>query len=145
MIVYGEGLRPWIEGRIGAKILAGSQFLGRVKDGIPVAVVGFTGYTDDDVEIDFAADQGGISRQLMNATWTYVFRVLGCVRCTAQVRDDNVRSLKLVKRFGFVHEGTKRKAKDGHDVLMFGLLREDYDKRDGQLGLERRTKTADAH
>lgn len=142
MIVYGEGLREWLEQRIGAKILPGSQFLGRVKDSVPVAVVGFTGYTNDDVEIDFAAEPGGISRQLMNATWTYVFRVLNCVRCSAQVRDDNFSSLDLVERFGFVHEGTKRKAKDGHDVLIFGLLREDYDQRNVQLGLKRRTKAS---
>lgn len=136
MIVYGERLRPWLERRLGDSLPPGTQFLGRVKDGVPVVVVGFTQYYGDDVEVNLAADPGSGTRGFINIVFAYVWGQLGCTRCTAFIREDNAKSMNLALRMGFQLEGRKRKAKAGHDVLMFGLLREDY----GKV-----TKTPEAH
>ena len=39
------------------------------------------------------------------------------------IREDNRRSIKLAKRLGFVLEGRKRKARQGKDMLVFGMLK----------------------
>lgn len=123
MIVYGEQLRPWLEQALGEPV-PNAQFLGWTVNGEVASVVGFHSYYGDDVELSAAAVSG--SPAYVRAIFDYVFVQLKCRRCTARVRADNKRSLKLVRRLGFVKEGVMRKARAGHDLLIFGLLKEDY-------------------
>lgn len=129
MIVYGPGLREWLEAKLGDKLPADAQFIGRVlkeNDSIPVAVVGFSNFTGDDIEISVASDRGGGTVGLVESVFSYAFANAGCSRITIHIRDDNAQSLKMAKRLGFTYEGTKRKAKAGHDLHIYGLLREEY-------------------
>lgn len=127
MIVYGERLRPWIEAKLGLEF-PNAEFLGVTHHGKPVCVVAFNQWTGDDVEINVFAEAGTGSRTLLNLVWAYVFEQLKCARCSVSIREDNEKSLRLAERLGFVLEGRKRKAKDGKDVLIFGLLKEDHGK-----------------
>jgi RimJ/RimL family protein N-acetyltransferase len=125
MIVYGEGLRSWLESKLGDKMCKDAQFIGRLKTeyGDPVAVIGFHSYTGEDIELAVAADPGGGTPGLLQCMYNYIFRDSGCNRCTVQIREDNLKSIKLAKRLGFKYEGAKRKAKEGKDMLIFGLLK----------------------
>lgn len=125
MIVYGDGLRDWIESKIGTQLPSGSQFLGRTRDGELVAVVAFANYTGDDVEIYTAAMPAGLSRQLLSAVFTYIWKQLGCTRCSSRVRVDNAQAIVLNERIGFRKEGLMRRACDGVDVLIMGMLKEE--------------------
>jgi RimJ/RimL family protein N-acetyltransferase len=124
MIVYGEALRGWIEAKLD-KLPEGAQFIGRLVDDKPVAVVAFHSWTGDNVEMAVVAEPGGGSRGLLNWLFGYAFDQLKCVRATARVVEDNARSIRMVERLGFIQEGRLRRAKDGKDVLIFGLLKEE--------------------
>ena len=126
MIAYGDGFKPWLEAKLGTTCAPGTTFIGRIKDGQPVVAVGFCNYRyGDDIELSVAAEPGSGTAGLLGCIWAYVFEQLGCSRCTAHIRDDNAASIRLAKRLKFKHEGTLRKARDGHDVHIYGLIRED--------------------
>lgn len=55
----------------------------------------------------------------------YPFMHLGCNRITVRVLATNTASLKLMKKLGFVEEGKLRKAVDGVDQFIFGMLRDE--------------------
>ena len=62
----------------------------------------------------------------------YVFEELRLNRLWCEVLDFNTSAQKMHRRFGFVHEGTRRQhiMKDGeyHDVEVFSILKEEWDK-----------------
>jgi len=76
----------------------------------------------DDCEVSFA---GRITPTALRRIFGYVFGTLNCVRCTAHVDERNSRMRALMPRLGFRHEGTRRSAYDGADVLMFGMLKQE--------------------
>lgn len=55
----------------------------------------------------------------------YAFDLLGCSRLSARTLAGNDRSADALLAIGFKQEGVKRRALDGTDVILFGLLRED--------------------
>ena len=134
MIVYGDALRPWLEAALGDPV-GTAQFIGRAVGGELVAVVAFHNWTGENIEMSCASLPGGATRGFLDVLFAYAFGQLGCVRCTARIHADNMTSMLLVHRLGFVLEGVLRKAKAGQDVLIFGLLKEEL------IYGRRRTKT----
>lgn len=130
MIVYGNGLKDWLQEKIGGQVAQDATFIGRIlRENDPssiVAACAFSNWTGEDVELSFAAEPGSGTVGLLRLIFGYVFGQLGCVRCTATVRTGNHQSLRLCKRIGFKREGLKRKAQQGHDLVILGLLREEY-------------------
>jgi len=63
---------------------------------------------------------------LYQRTFNFCFNVLRCKRVTALIRSDNVPAQSLAKRMGFQYEGCMRKASRGADVMIFGMVIEDY-------------------
>ena len=132
MIHYGNTpeevsiAREWLEARISEKVPDHAKFVGSGNGSIIHAVCAFSSYTGDDVELSFAYDRKLRGRGLLYAIFSYVFEQLQCARCTAKIREDNTDSIKLVSKVGFVEEGRMRKAKSGKDILVFGLLKEDF-------------------
>lgn len=119
-------LRNWIDAKLESKVADHATFIARVvNDFEPVAVCAFSSWTGDDIELSLAADNGSGTHGLVVAIFGYVFGTSGCARCTVRIRADNARSLKLARRLGFVEEGRQRKAKNGHDLIMFGMLKEE--------------------
>lgn len=60
------------------------------------------------------------------AVFDYVFRQLGCVRCTSITRKNNTKARKFLEALNFQLEGNIRKGYDGEkDALVYGLLREE--------------------
>lgn len=132
MIHYGNShkdtcvARKWLNNRIGMKVARHAKFIGSSKDGYLTSVCAFSSYNNEDVELSFACDKDAGTPALLFAIFAYVFKQLQCTRCTAKVREDNAESINLVTRIGFVQEGRMRRAWSGKDVLVFGLLKEDF-------------------
>ena len=125
MIVHGEGLRAFIEHKLECTLDPKCQFIGRVRDGKLIGVLGFQHWTREDVEVLWAGERGFGSKALANVAWHYIWETLGCTRCTGYIRADNTHSLRLAERMGFVREGVKRRARNGVDVIVVGMLREE--------------------
>ena len=56
----------------------------------------------------------------------YPFEQLGCERITGLVLEDNKAARKFDEGVGFQLEGTIRKAHQGKNILIYGLLREEF-------------------
>lgn len=65
-------------------------------------------------------------RGLFKKCFEFCFVVLKSNRVTALIRSDNDQAGQFASKIGFSYEGTMRKAADGLDVLIFGMLPEDY-------------------
>jgi RimJ/RimL family protein N-acetyltransferase len=61
------------------------------------------------------------------------FSGLGLARIYAQVLADNRASLRVLDKLGMVNEGVKRqhvqKGRRLHDVVLYGLLRDEWSRR----------------
>lgn len=124
MLVFGDELRPMLEHHIGP-IDPNSITMGRFVDGQPVCLVSFGNLRRGDVEIMGWARPGGVDRGIIRALAAYVFQTLGVNRVTARAVVSNTDSQRILTRLGFRREGLIRRADDGEDVLIFGLLPEE--------------------
>ena len=79
------------------------------------------------------AQNQGFGRQAMELILDYAFGVLNLRKVSLEVTAFNENSIHLYESIGFVQEGVLRKHyywdSTYHDVLVYGLLREDYDAR----------------
>jgi RimJ/RimL family protein N-acetyltransferase len=55
----------------------------------------------------------------------YALDALNCKRVSARTVASNERCIAAMEAIGFRREGVKRKAHEGEDVVMFGMLREE--------------------
>lgn len=72
----------------------------------------------------------GFATEAAQAAVDFGFRELGLARVYAQVLAGNRASLRVVDKLGMVNEGVKRqhvnKARRLHDVVLYGLLRDEW-------------------
>jgi hypothetical protein len=125
VIEYGDALRPILEAKIGPIDPDQSITVARVENGRNVCLAAFTGWSKGDVELMGASEPGGITRKFIRELAAYAFDVLKVNRVTAKARMSNVACHKVLGRLGFKCEGVLRKADNGEDVLVFGLLKEE--------------------
>jgi len=78
-------------------------------------------------EITCAAETGMAWRpHVCLAIFQYIFKQLGCVRCTSITRKNNTKARAFLEALNFRLEGRVRKGYDGdRDALIYGLLAED--------------------
>lgn len=67
-----------------------------------------------------------LNRQMVADALAYPFVQLGCKRITAIVEKHNKRSRMMCRRLGFVEEGKLRKAGEKGDLLIYGMLPDEY-------------------
>lgn len=124
MILHGDDLRPMLEALIGP-ITPDSRTFGWHNGASVVCLVAFAHWSRGDIEIMGASRPGGIHRRMIRELARYAFDDLHCNHITARVLTDNAPSIRLLERLGFVREGLQRKADEGRDVILYGLIRED--------------------
>jgi hypothetical protein len=124
MIEHGDALRPLLEAEIGP-ITPDSVTFGWRDGGQLVCLVAFAHWSRGDIEIMGAARPGGIHRKMIRELARYAFSDCACNHISARVLIDNLPSIRLLERLGFVREGLQRKARDGQDLILFGLIPED--------------------
>jgi len=75
----------------------------------------------------------GFATEAARAMIDFGFSGLGLARIYAQVLADNRASLRVLDKLGMVNEGVKRqhvhKARRLHDVVLYGLLRDEWSRR----------------
>src|SRR6187399_3289054 len=88
------------------------------------AGVVFHEYRGHDVQISCATDTSAAWRpHIMRAVFGYVFKELGCVRCTSFTTKRNKSCRGFLEGLGFQLEGRIRQGHDGvKDALVYGLL-----------------------
>lgn len=74
----------------------------------------------------------GYMSEALSGFLDYCFHALGLKVVEARVFDDNARSVRMMERLGFTHEGTLRRAVLGwdgriHDDRLYSLLREEFE------------------
>ncbi|RLI02029.1 N-acetyltransferase [Candidatus Bathyarchaeota archaeon] len=100
----------------------------------PIGTIGFYNYITDYRRAEMGYDllkeywgQGYMS-EAVQAIIKYGFEELGLVRIEATVDPENIRSIKVLERNGFKHEGTLRKryyySGKWRDELFYGLIKE---------------------
>lgn len=127
MLVQGEELRRWVEEALGHDIPPVATFIAKLgPDGLPLSVIAFADWRVFDVEI-FLWSAGTLHRDFLRRVKAYAFDELRVqyVRCRAAA--DMPDWIEMVKRMGFVHEGTQRGGFDGTiDLLWFGIKPEEF-------------------
>ena len=94
-----------------------------------LAVTVFSAYTGINIDMHIAARPKShwLSRSYFNAAFELPFLVLEVPRVTGLIRAENIQAQRFVTRLGFQYEGRMRKAfPDGGDLMLYGLLREEY-------------------
>ena len=94
-----------------------------------LAVTVFSSYTNTNIDMHIAARPRSrwLSRSYFNASFELPFLVLEVPRVTGLIRAENLNAQRFVSRLGFQYEGRMRKAfPDGGDLVLYGLLREEY-------------------
>ena len=75
----------------------------------------------------------GFATEAAQAAVDFGFRELGLARVYAQVLADNRASLRVLDKLGMVNEGVKRqhihKGRRLHDVVLYGMLRDEWSRR----------------
>jgi len=94
-----------------------------------LAVTVFSSFTATNMDMHIAARPKSrwLSRSFFNASFEFPFRVLEVARVTGLIRAENLNAQRFASRLGFKYEGCMRKAfPDGGDLVLYGLLREEY-------------------
>ena len=94
-----------------------------------LAATVFSAYTGTNIDMHIAARPKScwLSRSFFHASFEFPFMVLEIPRVTGLVRAENLNAQRFVSRLGFKYEGRMRKAfPDGGDLVLYGLLREEY-------------------
>lgn len=104
-----------------------------------VCVVILTNFSMTNVDISIAMDGSQMrpkgTVKMYNAVFGFLFDTLHLARATGLVGASNVKAQKADETFGFKLEGVMRRAyKAGEDLLIYGLLPEEYYKHNWYRG-----------
>lgn len=93
-------------------------------EGDVLAAVAFDSFTPYECCIHLVVDDPlGVTRGTLRGVFQYPFVTCGFERLTALVSDANAASIAFLERVGFKLEGRKRKAIDGCDEMVYGMLK----------------------
>ena len=104
------------------------QCIGFARENELMCVVILYHQTTNGVFCSFAAtNPRWASKENIRAWGYWIFEQLKLDRVTAAIKKNNKRSRKFVEGIGFHVEGKLRKAVDGEDMIIYGLLKEEHD------------------
>jgi len=83
-------------------------------------------------EISLYNEGGSITRDIIRKVLTLFFYNKCYTRLTALVASSNRQAQRLAKICGFTEEGRLREAQEGEDVIIYSLLRREYEDKYGQ-------------
>lgn len=88
-----------------------------------VAGASFRDWNGASIEGQIAADRP-LTRGFLFAIFDYPFRQLGARKIVATTSADHIRSIRLLRRLGFVEEACLRDAAPGGDLIIYTMRRE---------------------
>lgn len=86
-------------------------------------VVLYKNYSSGDIEMVCAGEPGWVTPSILKFVFSYPFEQLNCNRITCLAHRKNKAMRNYLLRMGFKLEGVKRKALNGADLFIFGLLK----------------------
>lgn len=122
MIVSGPEHREYLETKLNYTLQPDAVFIANEK---PYGVAGFERFNGFDMEVHYSGEKGFITRPFLRCLAWYAFKDMGCDRLTGRIPAWRPDAVKLGLRLGFKHEGTLRRACNGEDILIFGMLKEE--------------------
>jgi L-amino acid N-acyltransferase YncA len=125
MIVAGPHVGHWVMSRIGGFFdPVCMSAIGWQNDGRLTAGAAYRDWNGVSIEGQIAADRP-LTRGFLFAIFDYPFRQLGARKIIATTTADHIRSIRLLRRLGFLEEACLRDAAWGGDLIIFTLRRED--------------------
>lgn len=125
MLLTDEHLREYFEDILGETTEL-ARFIGRVENGKIIGVAAVFNFDGHTCEVGWAGDRGWITRGFMILLTDYIYRQLGCVRCTSLIEAKNEHAVKQAEKIGFVLEGCIREGAPSGDVLVYGMLEKEF-------------------
>jgi RimJ/RimL family protein N-acetyltransferase len=97
------------------------------KDDSLVAGVTFYDHRGHSIMVAGAATSArwALNRQIMKELFEYPFVTLGCERMQSTVSVENRRSQRFTEGLGFRREGLLRRAYNGKDAILYGMLQDE--------------------
>ena len=143
MIVYpktheeGMFMARWMAGQLGEGLTSFGfneqgqplfQCIGFARDDELMCVAMLYMQTASGVVVSFAATNPRWASKENIAAWgDWVFRQLGKDRVSATILKSNKRSRKFCEGIGFKVEGKVRKAVNGEDMIIYGMLKQEHE------------------
>ena len=132
-LVFGEKGRvgDWVATRVGQYSSWGDFYaMGAEVNGKLSAGLVFNNFTPCSATVHLAISKPTrVLSELLDHAFLYAFDTCGLRRLTGLVEANNAKSLKIIKRLGFVEEGVMRQAgEDGQDIIIFALWPQNFRK-----------------
>lgn len=93
------------------------------RDGAANGVILYKNYASGDIEMVCAGEPGWVTPSVVKFALSYPFEALDCIRITCIAHKKNRAMRDYLIRMGFKLEGVKRKAINGADATIYGLLK----------------------
>jgi|TARA_B110000977_G_scaffold1268_1_gene1811 RimJ/RimL family protein N-acetyltransferase len=126
-----ERVGAWVADKVTQSCTWGSFYaMGAEVDGQIVSGVVFNNFNECNATGHIALSKPNkLFLELLDHAFTYAFEACGLRRLTVLVESDNSKSLKFVKRIGFLEEGAMKQAGSaGQDMIVLVLWPENYRK-----------------
>lgn len=126
ILVQGEAIAGFIEGKLGIKVSQPYVAFGFVSDDKrPLCAFIFNDRSDANMEMTVFAEPGGITRGVLRYVANYAFNTNKCRRLTVRTKKRNKRVLKLAPRYGFTYESVAKHFFPDDDAVVFRMLKQD--------------------
>ena len=125
---HDRDVAKWVGGQLGIDDFGPCTAIGITRGDELIAGSVFYGYREANIEISFASTTSRWCTRstLRGAVFWYPFVQLRCHRLTAMTRSKAMSVRKFLLHLGFVEECIIRRAlRDGDDVVVHGILREE--------------------
>ena len=86
-------------------------------------VILYKNYSSGDIEMVCAGEPGWVTPEVLRFSLSYPFKALDCNRITCLAHRKNKAMRRYLVRMGFKLEGVKRKALNGADLCIYGMLK----------------------
>ena len=130
-ILFGDiELRGAMEDLLETKMSLDTRYMGFVANDSMV-IVSLSRWNGFDGEITVVSTgKNPPMRAAISHFFDYVWNVCKCRRVTTLCYEENRQAMRFNKMLGFTKEGLMRQAgKEGQDVILFGMLREEFNQR----------------
>ena len=129
MLLYGPEIVTWAEQRIIGYGFDNPYGIAIIKSNKLVGAVVFDNHRPAAKSVCVSIvleDKTALTRKILADLFGFAFIQLGCMRMNAMIDESNQPSLNLIRRLGFIQEGTLRKASPtGGNVAIFGMLQDE--------------------
>lgn len=128
VVLNEKKIVDWVANKVDEKYFNECASVGLYRDKKIIAGVVFNMYNGVSVCMHVASLRKSrwLDKSFLKLCFGISFNHLKCRRVTGLIKENNHKSIKFVKRLGFVQEGIIRHGSDdGKNIILFGLLKED--------------------